>query len=400
MADSGPDIQPVGLAHALSGCDIAVCVGTGGVGKTTTAAAIGLAEAHAGKKVLVLTIDPARRLADALGISAMGNEECFITAGGADCDAAPGNAGLWAMMLEAKRTFDQMVEKYAPSAEVAQKIFNNPFYRHVSGALGGSQEYMAIEKLSQLHDRRRYDLIVLDTPPGANALDFFTAPERMMNFLDQGALQWFLKPYVKISRFGFKSFKSGARAFFKAIEKMVGWEVFSDLLDFFEGFEGMYEGFKRRAEVVDRILRRSRTRFVLVATPARMTLDETADFSRKLAGMGMNLSAVVINRATFPPQGCDLTFMERGEEVRGSVLEELGGPDAPEAAILDDLWKNAQNFRRLRAAERGNIRRFRDTLSSNVDMVVVPQFDEDIHSLEGLKKLGDTLYQPPPLPAA
>ncbi len=398
MADSG-DMQSSGLGSALSGCDIAVCVGTGGVGKTTSGAAIGLAEAHAGRKVLVLTIDPARRLADALGISAVGNEECLITGGGIDCDADPGQSGLWAMMLEAKRTFDQMVEKYAPSAEVAEKIFKNPFYQHVSGALGGSQEYMAIEKLSQLHDEGRYDLIVLDTPPSANALDFFTAPERMMNFLDQGALQWFLKPYMKISRFGFKSFKSGARIFLKAVEKMVGWEVFSDLLDFFEGFEGMYEGFKRRAEVVDRILRRSRTRFVLVATPARMTLDETAYFSQKLAGMGMNLSAVVINRATFPPQGCDLTFMERGEEVKDSILEELGGPDAPEAALLDNLWENAKGFRQLIATEREDVRQFRDALSGSVDMVVVPKFDEDIHTLEGLKKLGDTLYNPPPLPA-
>jgi len=397
MADPAPDIQSSGLGPALSGCDIAVCVGTGGVGKTTTSAAIGMWEARAGRKVLVLTIDPARRLADALGISGVGDEECLITGNGTGCESDNGEAGLWAMMLEAKRTFDQMVEKYAPGPEVARKIFDNPFYRHVSGALGGSQEYMAIEKLSQLHDEGRYDLIVLDTPPSANALDFFTAPERMMNFLDQGALQWFLKPYMKISGLGFKSFKSGARVFLKAIEKMVGWEVFSDLLDFFEGFEGMYEGFRRRAEVVDRILRRSRTRFVLVAAPARMTLEETSGFSRKLAAMGMNISAVVINRVTFAPEGCDLDFLERGDEVKGALLDELGGPDARHASILDDLWENARDFRRIMAIEREEIRRFGDTLGGGANLVVVPRFEEDIHTLDGLKRLSEALYRPLPL---
>ncbi len=190
---------PTGLGETIAGRDIVVCVGAGGVGKTTTSAAIGLKEALSGKKVLALTIDPARRLADALGMPDVGNEERSIPIELTGKTPKEGG-GLWAMMLEAKRTFDQMVERYASSPEVAETIFKNPFYRHVSGALSGSQEYMAIEKLSELHEERRYDLIVLDTPPSANALDFLTAPERMMAFLDQSVLQWFLKPYLTLSR--------------------------------------------------------------------------------------------------------------------------------------------------------------------------------------------------------
>jgi len=383
-----------GLGDAIADRDIIVCVGTGGVGKTTTSAAIGLRESLAGKKTLVMTIDPARRLADALGIPEVGNEEHRIPLNGINFKSSSEGGSFWAMMLESKRTFDRMVEKYAPSPEVAEKIFQNPFYKHVSGALSGSQEYMAIEMLSELHEARRYDLIVLDTPPSASALDFLTAPERMMAFLNQSVLQWFLKPYLTLSRLSFNTFKMGSRAFLKIVEKVVGGAVIRDLLDFFEGFEGMYEGFKQRAETVDRILRRSRTGFVLVAAPSRMTLDEAKVFLGKLKEMGMPLAAVVINRATFLPEGIDSSFLDRGRPTYDAVVEEVGGIDSPESSIVTNMWENALGFRELISKEMEEIGKFRAGVEEDVSMVTAPRFDEDIHELEGLNRLAEFLYNP------
>ena len=381
------------LGSVLDDRDIIVCVGTGGVGKTTTSAAIGLKEAMAGKNVLVLTIDPARRLADALGISKVGSEEIEIPIKGMMENGEACAGKLSAMMLEAKRTFDQMVERYASSPEVAASIFKNPFYQHVSGALSGSQEYMAIEKLSELHDERKYDLIVLDTPPSANALDFFTAPERMMAFLDQSVLQWFLKPYMTLSRMGFKTFRMTSRAFLKTVEKLIGGQVIQDILDFFEGFDGMYEGFKQRAETVDRVLRRGRTGFVLVATPSRMTLDEARIFMEKLKNMGMPLVSVVINRATLPPEGVDLSFLDEGPGVVDRLVEEVGGPDSPGGPIIKNMYENAVGYRDLVYREVQNIREFREEMGSNIPTFTAPRLEEDIHELKGLKLLGDSLFK-------
>ena len=388
---------PTGLGETIAGRDIVVCVGAGGVGKTTTSAAIGLKEALSGKKVLALTIDPARRLADALGMPDVGNEERSIPIELTGKTPKEGG-GLWAMMLEAKRTFDQMVERYASSPEVAETIFKNPFYRHVSGALSGSQEYMAIEKLSELHEERRYDLIVLDTPPSANALDFLTAPERMMAFLDQSVLQWFLKPYLTLSRMGIKTFQITSRAFLKVVGKLIGGEAIKDILDFFEGFEGMYDGFRQRAETVDRVLRRARTGFVLVATPSRMTLDETRLFLGKLKTMGMPPASVVINRATLPPPGTDLGCLDKNSGTLESMVDEVGGYETPEGSIVKYLWENALSFRELISKEMSAIESFRHELDSAVPTVSVPRFEEDIHELGGLLQLGDALYEPQVFP--
>lgn len=390
-----------GFPDLVSGHDIIVCVGAGGVGKTTTSAAIALKEALAGKKVLVLTIDPARRLADALGIPRVGSDEHHIPldnlrlelrssnkTGGSD------NGGLWAMMLEAKRTFDQMIERYAPNREAAQTILKNPVYQHVSGALSGSQEYMAIEKLSELHDAHKYDLIVLDTPPSANALDFFTAPERMMSFLDQGVLQWFLKPYLTLSRFSVKTFKVTSRAFLKVVEKLLGGQIIQDVLDFFEGFEGMYDGFKQRAETVDRVLRRSRTAFVLVATPSRTTLDDAQVFLSKLKSMGMPLLSVVINRATKPPAGVNLSFPDGTANLSESIMREFTDAAEADARLVKSMIGNALDYRELISQEIANIRNFRGKIANGVSTYIVPRLDEDIHSIDGLNKLGDFLYHP------
>lgn len=367
-------------------------MGSGGVGKTTAAAALALQSALDGRRTLVVTIDPAHRLADSLGMPEVGNTEKQIDLSQLKTERdRKNNGGLWAMMLEAKRTFDSMVGKYAPSQEAAKRIFANPFYQHISSALSGSQEYMAIEKLSELHSERRFDLIVLDTPPTAHALDFLSAPERMLEFLDQSVLQWFLKPYFTLSKLGMKTFKMTSTAFLKIAERMTGAEVIRDILDFFESFEGMYEGFRQRAETVDKILRRERTGFVLVTTPSRMAMDEALDFYRRLKKMGMPLLAALINRATVPPEGSDIEPEERDDFIEHALIE-LGRNDDAARRIARRMWENARAFRTLVKQERDEIESFREILGEETPVFIVPRFEEDIHDMHGLLRFAENVF--------
>ena len=384
------------LGPLIEGRDILVSVGCGGVGKTTTAAAVALHCALEGGRSLALTIDPAHRLADSLGMPDIGGVEKEIDLSGLDNRRKKSDeGGLWAMMLEAKRTFDNMIVKYAPSPEAAKRIFANPFYQHVSGALSGSQEYMAIEKLSELHAEKRFDLIVLDTPPTAHALDFLSAPERMLQFLDHSVLQWFLKPYMTLSRLGMKTFKMTSTAALKVAERLTGAEVIRDILDFFESFEGMYEGFRQRAETVDKILRRDRTGFILVATPSRATLEEALKFYRRLKKMGMPLAAVIINRATVVPDGfsCDLLENEDALE-RAKQAAPLRGDKA--RIIIRRMWENARAVQTLMKQEQEEIASFREIIGDEAPLFVVPRFDEDIHDIEGLQRFAESLFRNDP----
>lgn len=381
------------LEELINACDIVLTVGSGGVGKTTTAAGISLYSALHGRSTLALTIDPAHRLADSLGIPEIGNVEKEIDLSGfASSNSDSKRGGLWAMMLEAKRTFDSMVEKYAPSKESAQKIFANPFYQHVSGALSGSQEYMAIEKLSELHEERRFDLIVLDTPPTAHALDFLTAPERMLAFLDQSVLQWFLKPYMTLSKLGFKTFKMSSTTLLRLGEKLTGAEVIKDFLEFFESFDGMYEGFRQRTETVNNILRRRETGFLLIATPQRAQLDEALAFSARLNSMGIPLLGVVINRATVLPNGGQIDI-EKIEEELTSALAGANLELSQKEKLLHKISEVAGIFIRIMRQEREAVDAFAEKLGAQVPVFIVPRFEEDIHDLQGLYRFASALFE-------
>jgi len=361
------------------------------VGKTTTAAALALHGALEGRCTLVVTIDPAHRLADSLGMPEVGNTEKEIDLSSLKGARGKKNGGLFAMMLEAKRTFDNMVAKYAPSQDAANRIFSNPFYQHISGALSGSQEYMAIEKLSELHAERRFDLIVLDTPPTTHALDFLSAPERMLEFLDQSVLQWFLKPYLTLSRLGMKTFKMTSTAFLRVAERLTGAEVIRDILDFFESFEGMYEGFRQRAETVDKVLRRDRTGFVLVTTPSRMAIEEALNFYRRLKKMGMPLLAAIVNRATVPPEGIEMESVGRDEFLE-KALNELGGNDETARRIARRMWENARSFRTLVKQEQEEIKSLCEILGDETPVFIVPRFEEDVHDMQGLLQFAKELF--------
>jgi len=253
------------LESALDG-GIVICAGPGGVGKTTVSAAIALEGALRGRETVVVTIDPAKRLADALGLEELSNEPRRVPeARFREAGLPP--APLDAMMLDTKTTFDDLVHRYAKTGERAELILGNRFYQAISGALSGTHEYMAMEKLYELHASGRYDLIVIDTPPTRNALDFIEAPKRMTSFLEGRLLKWFLLPAIGGGRGVFRAMNLAAVTFLRVVQKVIGADALKDTADFFANFEGMYEGFKERAQEVYELLRRNVTRFVVVVSP-------------------------------------------------------------------------------------------------------------------------------------
>ncbi len=248
----------------VEGAEVIVCCGSGGVGKTTIAAAVALRAAHDGRRVVVVTIDPARRLADAFGLpDGLGNSPTAI-------DGIAGPGSLSAMMLDAGTTFDELVHRFAPSPAHAQRIVDNTFYRNIAGSLSGTHEYMAAEKLHQLHDDARFDLVVVDTPPTRQALDFLAAPGRLVRFLEHPVFRLLMMP----ARRGLKVFNLAAQPVLRTIGKVIGGDVLADAIAFFQAFDGMDEGFRRRAQSANELLHSSRTSFVVVASARRDTIDE------------------------------------------------------------------------------------------------------------------------------
>ena len=282
---AGPVLRrPAALADLVAERSIVVCCGSGGVGKTTTAAVVALEGARLGRKTVVVTIDPAKRLADALGLQGLTDTPSRI-----DGDW-PGE--LWATMLDTKSTFDALVVKYAATPEQGERILANRFYRNISGALSGTQEYMAMEKLYELHDETDFDLVVVDTPPTRHALDFLDAPRRLSRFLDHRLFRLLIAP----SRGIVKAVNVAAQTFLRTVSRVVGGEVVDDAMAFFQAFEGMEEGFRQRAARVNELLAADGTAFVLVASPRRDTVEEAHFFADRLGEAGIAVRGLVVNR--------------------------------------------------------------------------------------------------------
>ncbi|HYY43694.1 MAG TPA: ArsA-related P-loop ATPase, partial [Actinomycetota bacterium] len=238
------------IGEFVAGKQIIVCAGSGGVGKTTISAAIALRASLEGKKAAVLTIDPAKRLASSLGLQELSNEPRKVSRRKFTAAGLNPAGELYAMMLDTKTTFDEVVVRYAPTPEQAALILENRFYRNISSTLSGSQEYMAMEKLYELHSEDHYDVIVIDTPPTRNALDFLDAPRRMIDFFESRVLKWLLIPYMKGAGGMFRVANVAASTFLRLVTKIVGAEVLRDTAEFFGNLQGMYDGFKERAREV------------------------------------------------------------------------------------------------------------------------------------------------------
>jgi anion-transporting ArsA/GET3 family ATPase len=369
---------------------ILICVGSGGVGKTTTAAALALAGARAGRRTLVLTIDPAKRLANSLGIDALDHAEREVPREKLGPMNGSGDGALWAMMLDQKLAFDEIVERYAKDAASRDRIMRNRIYRQISTTLTGSHEYAAMAKLHAIAAGKRYDLIVLDTPPSANAVDFLDAPEKLANAIDSPAIQWLIKPYVESGHFSFKLIGMSGAFVLKRIAKFVGSQFLEDMAQFVTEFNAILGGFRDRAREVFQLLRGDEVAFVLVCSPERLTVDEALAFHARLQASRMPLGGFVVNRvhASGPPAPAEAEVVER-LRARPELQGVAGDDVARTAADLQRTYVDFQSLAAIDAREVGRIRQ----VAGAAPVVEVPLFDHDVHDVAGLTELGGYLLR-------
>ncbi len=373
--------SPLDLKTLLDDPSIKVVVtcGSGGVGKTTTAAAMALYAADAGRKVAVLTIDPARRLAQSLGLGELNNEPRkvtveHVTAPQGQRTTTSDMGELWAMMLDTSRTFDEMVASNS-TPDHAAKILANPFYKTISTSFSGTQEYMAMEKLSQLAATGEFDLIVVDTPPSRSALDFLDAPQRLSSFLDGRMIRLLAAP----SRGVMKILGAGFQMFTKAVTSVIGGQMLADAATFVQLFDGMFGGFRERAQATYDLLRSSRTAFVVVAVPEPDALREASYFADRLRQERMPLAGLVLNR-THPPVA-DLPLA-----TTTSAAAELVDAAPVTAAALtihgDRLSVRAQELRMRARLDRAH---------PDLPVVEIPALAFDAHDLPALRTIAAAL---------
>ncbi len=376
---------------------VLVTVGTGGVGKTTVSAAIGLEAARRGKRALVLTIDPARRLADALGLDELGHEAREIPASVLRAAGVRGNGSLSAMMLDTKRTFDELVARYAPDAEAVERIHRNPIYQNLTDALAGSREYSAMERLHQLHSLDDYELIVLDTPPAAHALDFLDAPRRLTAFLDSQLLKILFAPALALGRTGLRLFQFGARAVLPVIERITGMEFLQVVSEFLLAFESMLVGFTTRAREIEELLRSPACGFVLVVGPDPAQASRAREFWERLEAERIRLVGLVANRVRVWPGGDpppDLDQADCAAALPGlaKALAECD-PELDAAAAAAETLRAAVHFSAAARRDERVLSGLIATLPLDTrNARVVPLFDEDVHALEALGRLGEHIF--------
>jgi anion-transporting ArsA/GET3 family ATPase len=366
---------------------IAVCCGSGGVGKTTTAAIIAIEGARRGRRAVVVTIDPAKRLANALGLDGLTNEPRVIDPERWDPDHDRVQGGeLSAMMLDTKSTFDGLVTRYAESEAQAQRILANNFYRNISGALSGTQEYMAMEKLHELYEDGGFDLIVVDTPPSRHALDFLDAPARLLRLLNNPIFRVLMVPtrtYLKVAG-------AAVQAFIRTVSKVVGGEVVDDIVAFFRSFEGMEEGFRTRAARVVEILGQPETRFVLVTSPRRDAIEEARFFAERIGDHDLSVDALIVNRV-HPRFGEEMAV---GLRARADTLRDLDVPTRTERAARDRLaarYQNLAEFNDIAERERANIETVR-VRTRSAAVAFVPYLAHDVHDFHALAEVGEILF--------
>jgi anion-transporting ArsA/GET3 family ATPase len=365
---------------------VLVTVGAGGVGKTTTAAALGVAAAKRGRKVLVLTIDPARRLAESLGIERMSTEAMDIDPKRFDQVGYPLKGSLTAMMLDTKRTFDDLVIRYSSTKEKAQKLLGNKLYQYVSTSLAGTQEYMAMEKLVAVKNDPRYDLIVLDTPPTANALDFLDAPERLMEALDSATMKWFIEAFQSTGKLSLNVLARTAAMVLRGIGKITGGGFLEAMAEFITELNDLFGGFKHRAAQVQKALRTPEVAFVLVTSPAPMSIREVLYFSERLEEHNMPRGAFVVNRFRMPPKlsGRAISPVDIDASIasRGITLEDEAAPR---------LAKAHEDATKMAALDAFHVRALDARAKDKIPVVRVRELPSDVHDVGLLAQLAELL---------
>lgn len=377
----GTEGRPSGLSSLLRERRILISVGAGGVGKTTTAAALGILGATEGRRTLVLTIDPARRLASSLGLASLDQQERMVPA---DKMQAAGldEGSLYAMMLDQKRTFDEVIERHAVDQAAYQRVLANKLYRELSTRLAGGQEYAAMEKLYGIVTADRYELLVLDTPPTVNAFDFLEAPQKMVDLLDSAAVRLFIKSYETAGKLSFRLLTFGSRFVFKRLARFVGGAFLDDLAAFFGDLHAMLPGFRQRAADVTKLLAQEDVGFVIVTSPDRRAINQAILFYEHLKTAGHGLAAFVINRV-HPAQAMALEAEELERE-----LAERDVPADERQALASLLLRSHAQAVALAEADRRVIGELKETCGEEHLYVEVPLLEEDVHDIGGLVELG------------
>ncbi len=346
-------------AELLKRSHVVVVLGPGGVGKTTCSAAVGLAASRLGLRTVVITVDPAKRLADALGIDSLENEPTLIESGEGE---------LWAMMLDQQQTFDDLVRTTAANKEQAESILSNNFYRNIAGVLSGTQEYMAAEKLHQLQADSRFDLIIVDTPPARQALDLLDAPQRLVRFLEHPIYRMLTVP----TRGAFKVFGLAGRTFMWSVSKVIGKELLTDAVAFFQAFEGMDKGFRDRAETVATSLTAPTTAYVIVTTPRDIAVEESLHLVDSL-GAERAPELVIANQIHPGPAEVDLPRTSTDPAVAEllQLYDDAVGLASSERAALEALSHGCKQ----------------------ADWVNIPRADSDIHDLAQMSFLAEQILE-------
>jgi anion-transporting ArsA/GET3 family ATPase len=374
------------LNNAIDDKRIVVVCGAGGVGKTTTAASIALDAASNGQRVIVVTIDPARRLASALGLQAgLGHQESRVDIG------ANGGGSLHAAMLDMKTAWDDLVDRYSPTRAQAQHIKENRIYQGVSEQFIGSQGYMAMERLADLHEQGSYDLIVIDTPPTRSALDFLEAPKRMTDFIGGSLLRWMAKPYAAAGKIGLRAFSFTASPFLKIADRVLGSQVLEDLSALVMDFQHLYEGFKERADDVLKLLSSEATGFVVVTTLEGPPLEEAGFFIDRLVDERLHLSGVVANKVVPLELATGDPETVRALDV-GTVAQAAGLDTQRTTTVLEDAAASLELWATLARRDARHLEELKRRAKAPV--AHVPLLTHDIHDVDGLRELGRYLLGP------
>ena len=382
---------PANIEQLLAAKEIVFTCGSGGVGKTTTAAALGaMAATRLGGKVLVLTVDPARRLADAMGLEAIGNVETPITRETFAAAGVEPRGELWAAMLDMKQSWDDLVRRHAPNRETAERILDNALYTNITARFSQSHDYVAMERLYEIHASGRYDLVIVDTPPSRNAIDFLDAPARMADFFGSRLLRWLTVPYRS------RVINLASRPFYQVADRILGTQFLQDIGEFFTLMRTMERGFVERSRAVSKVLADRRTTFVVVTTLESAPVREAEFFIAALADRKLHLGALVLNKVLPPSftdraagRAADYLLREGGGELASRLATVVKARPEQVTRVLTEVARSFQNFEVV--AKREAEQRAELAVAPDVT-VAVPYLDADVHDLAGLLTLGDRLW--------
>ncbi len=378
------------LEQLLAAKEIAISCGAGGVGKTTAAAALGaMAATHLGGKVLVLTVDPARRLANALGLEQFGNTEIRVPDAAFAASGVEPRGELWAAMLDTKRSWDDLVRRHAPDPRTRDAILRNSLYENITGRFVQSHDYIAMERLYEIHTSGAYDLIVVDTPPTRNAIDFLEAPERMSEFFSSRLLRWLTAPSKS------RVLSMASKPFYRVADTILGSQFLGDIAEFFSLFQTMAPGFVQRADAVARTLSDRRTTFLVVSTLESAPVREAEFFIAELDARGLHLGAVVLNKVLpaylrrTATTGVARRLCADADTIAVKVADGVAPPDQV-ARVLHEVGESFLNYQVVAKRESEQ----RAEMARTPDLVAtVPYFDADIHDLGGLLRLGEQIWR-------